>query len=383
MHSKCDILILTARFGNGHIIASNAIKEYIQIQNSNINIKIVDLYEIINPILYKSMYKGYEMLIKNGYKLYNMYYYKKNNSDLLLKIDTASKTSYQRFEKYIDEVNPKTIISTFPICTGYTAKYKRKRSSSIPLLTCITDIVDSNEWIYEENDVYFVPTKDIKDKLIMKGIEDNKIEITGIPIRRKFIKNMNKNSLREEYGYSHEDFIILMMGGGLGILPDEDEFYNWISSEYKNIKIIIITGNNKNLYNKLNKVEEKIDNIKVIEYTDNVAEYMNMADLLISKAGGITLFEAIASKLPLIIYKPTLGQEMENSKFVEEESIGYVADNVEELKNTINEILVHSEKTEIILESLDDISKNINMNKLVDKILLLYYEEQMNKIYSL
>jgi UDP-N-acetylglucosamine:LPS N-acetylglucosamine transferase len=372
MHSKCDILILTAKFGNGHIVVSHTIKEYINMKDPNIKCNIVDLYEIINPHSYKRIYKGYELLVKNGYKLYNMYYNRKNHSQRLLKMDTASKTSLIRFGDYISDVNPSMIISTFPICTGYASKYKSTYKSNVPLITCITDVVDSNEWIYEKNNLYFVATEEIQSKLIDKGICKNRIAITGIPIRKRFINDMNKDKLRLEYGFNKKDFIILMMGGGLGILPDEFEFYNCMN-EYDNVKIVVVTGNNKSLYNRLCKVQKKINCVKLVQYTENIPELMNISDLLISKAGGITLFEAIASKLPLIVYKPLLGQEKENCRFVQNESIGYIAYTPIELKILINEVIKNSSKKEMLLQSLDCLGKNIHMDLMVDKILQRYY----------
>lgn len=110
------------------------------------------------------------------------------------------------------------------------------------------------------------------------------------------------------------------MGGGLGLIPNINDFINNLIN-IKNIEITIIVGNNKKLYKKLKK---KYRNIKILGFVNNVEEYMTSADLIISKAGGITTFEAIQSETPLYIIKPFLVQEKGNAKYIEEEQIGKV-----------------------------------------------------------
>ena len=315
MQDKCDILILTANFGNGHISVSNAITEYIHLIDSNIHIKTEDFYEIVNPLIYKNMYKGYGWLVKYGYKLINYEYQIKNSGDKPKKIYTASTSNLTKLAKYLEETNPSLVISTFPTCTGYMSRYKEEYNSNIPLVTCITDVVDGIEWIYEGNDMYFVAADDVKEKLINKGIDRNKITTTGIPVRKSFINEKDKSSIRKKWNINQNDYVILIMGGSLGIIPEEEEFYQWLNNN-KQLTVIILTGKNKSVYNKFSKYND-FDNIRILEYTDKVDELMQLSDLLITKAGGITLFEAIASKLPFIVYKPILGQELENCKFIE------------------------------------------------------------------
>lgn len=379
MHSKCDILVLTASFGSGHISVSEAIQSYVHEVDPSLKIKSVDFYEVVNPIFYKSMYKGYELLIKNGHRLYNMYYYRKNESDALQRMDVASKTNMNRLVKYIEEVKPRMVISTFPICTGYMAKYKKMYDRQLPLATCITDVVDNNEWLYDENDVYFVATKEIKMKLVNKGILESSIVVTGIPIREKFIKNYSKVSLRYKNGYDKTEQIILMMGGGLGLLPNEEAFYIKLHYALPEAKLIVITGNNKNLYQKILKMKKPY--IKVVGYTDKVDEYMKIADLLVSKAGGITLFEAIAIGLPLIIYKPTLGQEVENCSFIEKKGVGYITDDEGALHQEIVNIMHSEDRKKVLDDRIKELRKEIDMKALSSKIIELYYEQSTYEHY--
>lgn len=370
MHDKCDILILTASFGSGHISVSNAIIEHIKEREPDMKIVTIDLYKIVNPRLSKSIYKAYSLLVKHGYKLYNYEYYKKKYRKKESRLYTPSNRSLSKLAKLANELKPRIVISTFPNCTGYMSRYKETYKDNIPLLTCITDVVDNNEWLHKHNDLYFVPVEAIKERLIKKGINKDRIITTGIPIRKMFHNDtFNNKIVREQYGYNETMFIILIMGGSMGILPERDAFFKWINS-LNNTKTIILTGKNKGLYNKI--INKNYQNIRAIEYADNVSELMRMSNLLISKAGGITLFEAIASRLPFIVYKPTLGQEVENCKFIENYNIGYITYSIEELKNRLILFMKNEDEYDYLSQNLNNISQNIDMDKLVKNILGTY-----------
>ncbi|GMQ57904.1 glycosyltransferase [Vallitalea sediminicola] len=370
MQTKCDILILTANFGSGHKSVSNAIKSYINDVDRDVNIQIVDMYQIIRPNLYKYIYKGFGLLIKYGTPIYNLDYYKKNNNDNFGKLHSCYKSSSKRLARYLEDVQPSIVISTFPTCSAYITKYKNDENVSIPLITCITDIVKGSEWLHEGNDMYLVATDSVKKSLVDRGIREDSVITTGIPIRQEFLEDKNIQNLKKEYKILQDDFVVLMMGGGLGLIPKEVSFYNWIASN-KQIKLYIITGNNTDLYNQISKYNE-YDNINILKYTNKVADIMAVTDLLITKPGGITLFESIASNLPFIIYKPVLGQELENCRYIEEKELGYVVYNDKELIDKISLVMNNENIRYKMLRSIEKEKKNIDMQSLTNNIMAVY-----------
>ncbi|GMQ63210.1 MGDG synthase family glycosyltransferase [Vallitalea maricola] len=370
MQTNCDILILTADFGSGHKSVSNAIKSYINDVDSSVNIEIVDMYKIIRPKLYKYIYKFFGILIKYGTTIYNFDYYKKNNNDKFGKLHSCYKSSSKRLARYLEDVQPSIIISTFPTCSAYVTKHKKDKNVSIPLITCITDIVKGAEWLHKGNDMYLVATDTVKKSIVKRGISEESVITTGIPIRREFLEDKNLPELRQQYSISQKDFVVLMMGGGLGLIPKEVSFYKWIAA-HKRIKLYIITGNNKELYNKISKYNE-YGNINILKYTHKVADIMAVTDLLITKPGGITLFEAIASNLPFIIYKPVLGQELENCRYIEEKELGYVVQSEKELIDKISLVMNDEDIRNKMIKSIKEEKKTIDMKSLADHIMSVY-----------
>ncbi len=368
------VLILSASFGHGHKVVSKSIKDFLLSYDNEIRVQTDDLLEIIMPNLYKSIYKGYELLIKNDQKLYNYFYYNKNEDE-----DYFNNLLYSFYmSKLADHIfkhKPKLIISTFPLCSGFVSKFKEKYGSSIPLVTCITDVVDSWEWIYKNTDMYLVSTEEIKDNIKLKGVEEDRIKVTGIPVRKEFLIGMKDRITMNRFNISENDFVLLMMGGGIGLLPEAESFYRWLNSLY-NVKTIIITGNNKDFYNKLNSIKG-LKNVNVLGYTKDVAQLMSISNVLITKAGGVTVFEAINSQLPMIVYKPVLGQEIENCKFIEEYNIGKASTNIKELKDNIMTLLKNRKYLKEMKSNMTNIKKSIDTRNLANHILELYNDSNI------
>lgn len=371
MLNKCDILILTAKFGAGHVSVSNALKEHIHACDQTIKIDVADMHEIMHPKSYKGIYRSYEFMVRHLPKIYNQYYFGKENFSKLQKLDTASHGNLKKLARFLEEKAPKLVISTFPLCTGYMSKYKETYNSDLPLLTCITDVVDNSEWLYDGNDIYFVAGECVKDSLIKKGISEDKIYITGIPVRGRFLKKEDRDNLKRRLGFLESDRIILMMGGGLGLFPKGEDFYEWLGT-LKSIKVIVLTGRNEKLYEKLSSLD--VENIMVYKQTDKVAEYMRISDVLVGKSGGITLFEAIASTLPIIVYKPILGQEIKNCQYIQEKQIGIVVHHLEQLKESLLQVLNESVTRKQMVSNLEELQNVIQMSLLGMKITEIYHK---------
>lgn len=247
-----NILILTGKFGMGHYSAAEAIKQEIEenYKDINVNIKIIDIIDYLFPAISSYVYKSFDTLVSKWANLYN--FINTNNEERNIK--TFNYLFIKKLDKLFDKYNPEVVISTLPISSQYISKYKSIKKSNVPLLTFITDISSHSEWIHKNTNYYFVGDEKIKGSLVNKGISEEKIIITGIPVRKQFREidmDLNKNNKKKE---------VLIMGGGLGLISVNDELFE-VLNNVKDIKTTIITGNNKSMYEYL---RDKYKNIKVI-----------------------------------------------------------------------------------------------------------------------
>lgn len=343
------ILILTAQFGAGHISAANAIKDYICEYNDNYNIVIQNFINASLPRINKPMVKMYENNTKYMPELYNYYYYLKKSFSS--KYDISHMIYTPKLSEYIIDVNPDLIISTFPLAASCVYNFNLKhKDNPIPCVTVITDVVDSLEWIYPNTDMYFVPSQEIRNRLVQKGISPESIKVTGVPI--------NKNFYVEEREYIPGKYRLLLLGGGRGLFDFDENFMHWIDKFvgiYKDIiEVTIVTGKNKKLYEHLTE-KKPVNNIKVLGFVTNMHELIKEYDLMLTKPGGATLFEAIHSKTPIIVRLPKVGQEIENAKFIVDKGIGIIYSDEDDLKEIFKSI-VSSKFNSLIKFMLENIS---------------------------
>ena len=91
------------------------------------------------------------------------------------------------------------------------SRWKGETGSALPLITCVTDLSSHSEWIHKYTDCYLVGSNDIRSRLAAKGVDRDIICVTGIPVRCEFKRPVRRRPGRERN--------LLIMGGGLGLLP--------------------------------------------------------------------------------------------------------------------------------------------------------------------
>ncbi len=336
------VLIFTGAFGMGHYSAAKAIKEEILKERPYADIEIIDFLEYLLPKSGKIAYGIFNFMVSKFSFVYNFF-----NKIVAKRTSVPLKRSVIKKIDLLLNNNIDFVVSTFPACTQYFSEYKKVRNCNIPLYTYITDISVNKEWISEKTDMYFVGSNITKKLLEDKNVDKEKIIVSGIPIRERF----KEEKSIEEFKNKKE---ILIMGGSLGLVPCSISLLKNLSYN-KNIKITFIAGKNKKL---LERIKIECPDIEAMGYTDKIDEYMKKSDLIITKAGGITLFEAIYSETPLYIIRPFLYQEIGNATFIQDSGIGKVIwTNAIDISEDVTSLM----ENELLLESMRE---NIRKQKL-------------------
>ena len=328
-----NILILTGRFGMGHVKCAEAIAEEIYASEPDASVTTVDVMDYLFPHFSKAIYKGFSLLVSRLPGMYNhLNRAAGKHAGVPMKRTIASK-----LDKLMSQTEPGLIISDLPVCSKYVSAYKELRVCKQPLFTYITDITVHDEWIADKTTLYFVGDESTENALISKGVSAEKIVVSGIPVKRAFksafkdaaLKSQEKadgsqekadGSLEKDDLEIHTKKRLLIMGGGLGLVPGGSRLLKRLNEETC-FEVTLIAGKNRSLEK---RARRKYENINVMGFTDKIADYMTAADLVLTKPGGITTFEAIASRTPMYIVDPFLEQEMGNAHFIESRNIGRV-----------------------------------------------------------
>ena len=310
------VMIFYGSYGGGHLSAARSIKEYIETKYENIEIQMVDCIEYINKMVNKVTTSAYNGLAKKAPWAWG-YVYKKSEKGIIAKITTdANKLMAYKLNKLLQEFNPDYVISTHFFSSQMCAYLKKKNKAHFKLATVITDYAPHEQWLIypEEVDYFFVAHNNMRDSLIAKGISKSKVFATGIPLSNRFLEHYNKKEILEELGLRQgKKRILFFAGGEFGLGKSTTlQVLKTFAEHFHNLQIIAIAGRNKNMKEKFEQLVENTsreDTIKILEYTNKIPELMSISDLVVTKPGGLTTTESLASGLPIIVINPIPGQE--------------------------------------------------------------------------
>lgn len=339
------VMIFYAAYGGGHLSAARSIKENIETNYTNVEAKLVDCMEYVNKVVNKVTTTAYSELAKKAPRTWGKVYWKSQTGPLAHISTTSNKVLSIKLNKLLQEFEPDIIISTHPFGTQMCAYLKKLGKLNAKIATVMTDYAPHDQWLVFNHyvDYYFVSHDGMKNQLHEKGIQKEKIFVTGIPLSNRFLLKYDKSEILKSFGLSPERKTVLFFGGGefgLGKTQTFKIFKSFV--EYsENIQIIAIAGKNQkmkenfeNLVQELNKQEQ----VKILEYTNKVPELMSISDLVVTKPGGLTTTESLASGVPIVVINPIPGQEEENAAYLEENKVAIWIkkdDNIEEILNNL------------------------------------------------
>ncbi|MDS1029897.1 glycosyltransferase [Bacillota bacterium LX-D] len=341
--SKVDVLILTASYGGGHMQAAKALSQALKKLEPCLNIETLDYVRWINTRLDSFTKLAYVKVTSKAPSLWHLLY-DITDRPFFAKHGLTRRLGYQRLYSYIMQIKPKIIVSTHFLTSAVVGELKKRKLISTPLVTVITDNVLHAFWLNSFVDLYLVANENIKRDLIQYGVASEKVETTGIPIDLKFSVSYDKMVLRQQHHLIPRLPTILIMSGAYGI-GDITGICHFLAHFEHKIQVIVIAGKDKRLKRKItNLTYNSKNNFHILGYVTNVFELMNTSDLLISKAGGLTTSEALASNLPMLIYKPIPGQEEGNATYLRNAGAAVIASNMDEFIKWFNEIVFSDSK---------------------------------------
>ena len=341
------VLIMSASTGGGHNRAARSIKEELtnkSIDGITIDCEIIDSLKIVNGTMDKLISRGYEKSAKYTPKAWGGVY-KLTESNLIsrneFKDNPLTSLISRKLKKLIEVKKPDLIIGThpFPMIALSTLKKHSQLSKNNelstftesfhkyyqnldipPLITVLTDYTTHSAYIQNEIDYYIAGHEYVKELLIEDGIEAEKIKPYGIPVEKSFLTNRSRETVLSELNLDPNKFTVLLMGGSFGAGSIKDTLSELISID-RDFQIIVITGRNKSLKEKLEKNlmshEQSIDkNICVLGFTDKMNDLLSAVDILVSKPGGLTTTESLLKEVPMIVPYFIPGQEEENLDFL-------------------------------------------------------------------
>jgi processive 1,2-diacylglycerol beta-glucosyltransferase len=316
MHkSKKRVLLLSEGFGSGHTRAAYALAVGIRHLNPDVQTKVLELGKFFNPVLGPLIVSAYRKTVTKTPKwwgrLYRSNYKRSLNRFAQLALH---RLFYTQTSQVITQLKPDAIVCTHPVPNAVVSRLKRL-GLNVPLFTLITDYDAHGTWASPEVNKYLVSTPVVKNKLMEHGVPDSRIEVTGIPVHPDFWTSFDKDEIREQFNLNDMP-TVLIMGGGWGLLNDENGLFEYMAEYRDSVQLIFCTGNNDKAKERLeNNPLFRHPNIKILGFTREINKLMDVSDLLITKPGGMTCTEGLSKGIPMLFYEPIPGQEEENCEY--------------------------------------------------------------------
>jgi processive 1,2-diacylglycerol beta-glucosyltransferase len=364
------ILITYAYAGVGHKKAAEAV--FGVLSEGKNEVKIVDALDYTNPFFRFSYPRVYLFLINRLSFLWGWLYYFFD----LKSVDFFAAPLRAFFHaltcralaEFIKSYDPDVIISTHFLPGEVVSGLKRKGLFKGKLITIITDFLPHAFWMAENTDCFIAAIDKTKKDLICRGVKEESVKVLGIPCEPKFSFSNGRKKIIEKLKLEHGFFNLLVMGGGFGTGPVREiiDSFTDISGDIKNkIQIMVICGKNKVLFEDLNRMKSGSGlNLRVFAYMDNIDEFMEASDCIVTKSGGLTVSEALSKKLPMIIISPIPGQETRNCEVLTDYGAALRAGKVTEIRSHVMDFIRFPEKITGMKAGID----------------LLYYPDSAKKI---
>lgn len=359
------VLILYAKYGGGHFSAAKAIQTYIEDHYSyDIEVNCVDCMEYISPFLNVTTTGAYKRMAKNTPKLWKTLYYGARKGILSKTSKTANKIMAKKLDGLFKEYTPDIVISTHPFSSQMASYLKSRDKINCILATVLTDFAPHDQWLVgrEYGDYFFVSNTQMKQNLIENyNIPEEKVFATGVPLSSKFSSQFNDDEIRSTYELKKEKKLILFFGGGEFGLGQKRTLavLTSLCKHLDDYQIIAISGKNKKMNQEFIKLSEEIQNedLHILKYTNDVPGLMHISSVVVTKPGGLTSSESLASHLPIIITNPIPGQEEENAEFLENSGAAVWIKKDDNIDEIINNILSDENKLEEMKNKAIQIAK--------------------------
>ncbi len=250
----------------------------------------------------------------------------------------------EQFEKWC----PHVVVSVHPLTQHIFAKILKELnlSDQVPLVTVVTDPCYGfwKAWACDDVSLYLVANDDARDQLLDYGISPEKIKVSGMPVDPKFHEVDEKvaQSARRVYGLDPDKFTVFVNAGWIGGGNIPQIFKELVRGEL-DVQAIFLAGKNEELRLEAEALARHAKfPVKVIGYSNEIEKLMQSANVMVSKLGGLTTFEALACRLPIIAdaTTPPMPQEAGTVRLIERRGAGILLHRSSDIVPTIRNLLL-------------------------------------------
>lgn len=363
------ILILSCNNGGGHNTVASAIAH--RFNQLGATTDIMDSVAFFSKTTSHLMSQGHAMLYRKAPELMDKGYKreeeKQPKNGKTSNVYKLCAMAAPKVKKVLQNGSYNAVVCTHVFGALMVTEAKRKYDININCYHISTDY--SCVVCLEETDMnaYFIPHVDLAAEFIANGIPSDKLIATGIPIREKCYTKNSKEQAKKELFLNPDKHIVLLMGGSMGAGPIKDIAIKLADRLPDNYLLIVICASNDKLRKSLHNCTGK--NVRVLAYTKKLDVFMDAADLMITKPGGLTSTEIAVKSLPTIFIDAVMGCETQNMEFFNAHGYALRAANADDAASLCLKLAENNSATKLIIEKLHESFPKNATNDVCDKVI--------------
>jgi len=321
--------------------------------------RVVDSYKYAASVMSHVVSNGYIGMVKTIPQMYRFLY---SRAERATEVGPFRAWAHQftagNLRPLMERERPDVVICTHAFPCGVMAEYRRQFEDAPPVVGVVTDFAVHSYWMHDNVAAYAVATPEMRSAMIARGIEGDRIHVTGIPIKPQFSADaVNRTALRERLGLPPDRRVALLMGGGLGIGP-LGKMLDALDGVGEPVCAVAIVGRGARSEARVLARATRVGYpVRVLRFVENVYDYMHAADVLVTKPGGLTSAEALAAHLPLLLFKPLPGQEERNTRYLVQRGAAVRAKTQDDLGRQAATLLADGGKREKMREAMARLAK--------------------------
>ena len=337
------IAILHATAGSGHKRAAQALADAISGLSPGATVREVDTL-VFASRLYRGTYAAsYNAMAARAPRLWGVLYHSwalapvnRGTAPVRLALD---RLNLRRLVRVCERESPDALVCTHFLPVEALSHVRGRGRLTVPRYCVITDFTAHPFWAFPHVDRYFVAHARVADELAALGVDRSRIDVAGIPVDTRFARGIGRDVARLRFGLEAGRPAVLLMGGGSGVGPLV-ELAERLAASATQPRVIVVCGTNHRLRDQVDALPVAMaGQVRTLGFTHEVDVLLEACDVIVSKAGGLTCSEALVKRTPLVVFRPTPGQEVSNAQFLESERAALHADTIDEVEAAVTRLL--------------------------------------------
>ncbi len=336
MTEKPRILIITAAFGEGHNSAARNLS--LALSAMGVETRVADPCILASPQSTAILQWGYRLVTTHFPKIWEEIYKGTDKCDFSRPNLPLMQEPESYLARLVEEWRPNAIVSTYPVYPYFLERHFMETGKRLPVFTVVTDSIEINaSWLRAPTDYFLVTDRTTLTKMSDWGIPEEKIVVTGFPVNPAFSELTPVDAAS-----SCKPFRILYFPTAKK--PFVRRHSKALLDASPDVQLTIVMGKNfRLLQSRAREIKAAYPGrVRLLGWTRKVPQLFNKHHMVVGKAGGATVHEAIAARCPMLIHHLVPGQEEGNLKLLQQLGAGDLAENPSDLTAAVAAMLANN-----------------------------------------